>query len=74
MALLDTIKDGLTKVIPQKKPTSLPTHSMGLTGGIGNGHGMIEDDVSLSLFASFSPLFRTLYSCTTAHVASFALL
>jgi len=47
MPFLDTLKDGISKIIPEKRGgrggSSLP-----LAGGIGNhgGHGMVEDDVS----------------------------
>jgi len=58
MPFLDTLKDGISKIIPEKRGgrggSSLP-----LAGGIGNhgGHGMVEDDVSAQFFLHFPRIF-----------------
>lgn len=75
MPFMDTIKDGISRIIPEKRGgrgSSLP-----LNGGIGNhtGHGMVEDDMIVSkpaiVFHASQIFFNFLTMACYASVTAF---
>ncbi|KAI0926273.1 hypothetical protein AcV5_008775 [Taiwanofungus camphoratus] len=74
MALLDTIQNAVTRVLPEKKP-SLPLQAS-MTGGIGSGGVMpFQDNMIVSkpaiVFHASQAFFNFLAMCCFASVASF---
>jgi len=75
MSFLDKLKDGVTKVLPDKK--SGTRMSTSVSGGIGNGHGAMgfQDDMIVSKTAiilhTSQIFFNFLAMCCFASVASF---
>ncbi|KZS92381.1 hypothetical protein SISNIDRAFT_486422 [Sistotremastrum niveocremeum HHB9708] len=72
MSLLDTVKDGFQKFLPQRKGSlPPPTHGM----GIGNGARPFDDDMIVSkpsiVFHASQTFFTFLALCCFASVASF---
>ncbi|KAH7884561.1 hypothetical protein F5I97DRAFT_1890345 [Phlebopus sp. FC_14] len=75
MPFMDVLKDGLDRVLPQKKKSTAMSSS--ISGGLGNGHGMAryEDDMIISkpaiIFHTSQIFFNFLSMACFASVASF---
>ncbi|KAJ7746609.1 hypothetical protein B0H16DRAFT_1556417 [Mycena metata] len=74
MALLDTIKDGITRIIPASKSHRNSIPPMGI-GNAGAGHANFEDDMIVSkpmiVFHTSQIFFNFLAMCCFASVAAF---
>ncbi|KAJ7454820.1 hypothetical protein FB451DRAFT_1279482 [Mycena latifolia] len=77
MALLDRIKDGITRIVPasdSRRNTIPPPSSLGI-GNVGAGHANFEDDMIVSkpmiIFHTSQIFFNFLAMCCFAAVAAF---